>query len=100
MRCSGWAGALRAERGSIPQMRGSANNHMILGELSRIGIAAADLKSEGPAMGVGVRVPRSPPVKSVIDGFDQEQRISHIIQYEPSRQPADLLGEQQYQTTM
>lgn len=34
---------------------------VIYGELSRIGIAAAASKAEGPAMGVGVRVPRSPP---------------------------------------
>jgi hypothetical protein len=31
------------------------------GELSRIGIAAAVLKTEGHENGVGVRVPRSPP---------------------------------------
>lgn len=33
------------------------------GRLSRIGIAATDLKSEGLETGVGVRVPRRPPVK-------------------------------------
>jgi hypothetical protein len=61
------------------------------GELSRIGIAAAASKAEGPAMGVGVRVPRSPPKNCDINTVQHYRSIKMRIQEIISEAPANKI---------
>jgi hypothetical protein len=54
----------------------SRTRRQCMGTLAEFGLAAAVLKTEGSAMGVWVRVPRSPPIPCLVSSMDSERRFT------------------------